>query len=79
NLCLDHKLDDLRKFLDYQSYGSVSLIFEYENEGMNMKVYLLVKARDVVFVVVEDEYSNIRVVTISPINLVTAYEILVIQ
>ncbi|GJS56046.1 retrovirus-related pol polyprotein from transposon TNT 1-94 [Tanacetum coccineum] len=73
---LDHKLDDLRKFFHYQSCESVSLIFEYEYEGMNMTVYLLVKGRDVV---VKDECSNIRVVTISPINLAKSYEILIIQ
>ncbi|GJT94307.1 hypothetical protein Tco_1083152 [Tanacetum coccineum] len=42
NFYLDHKLDDLRKFFDYQSCGSVSLILEYEYEGFLAKsvVYL---------------------------------------
>ncbi|GJW69698.1 hypothetical protein Tco_0126615 [Tanacetum coccineum] len=41
---------------------------------MDMMVYLLVKCRDVVAIVVEDECSNTRVVTISLINLAKSYE-----
>nr|GEX55779.1 hypothetical protein [Tanacetum cinerariifolium] len=45
-----------------------------EEEGMDMMVYLLVKCRDVVVIVVEDECSNTRVVTIYLINLAKSYE-----
>nr|GEV23459.1 hypothetical protein [Tanacetum cinerariifolium] len=50
NFCLDHKLDDLRKFFDYQSLRKcISLSMSYE--GMNTMVYLLMNGRDVIVVV----------------------------